>query len=239
LVEDPVDQYLMATRQLLLRAIAESACWIRESYVLASQLSCAAYELPLSEEDEAIFGSRAPAIASILEEEGSFKSLDGLRYWSSAEYPARQREPPHDLRRHVHDPRSDALRNAVLGTVDSISAPELVYPEAIYLHEATTYFVRELDLKQKVAYVERARWTTTRSPCSTRHLKLEETRESKKLGDETVGLGPAAVSWQTVAMKKIRFRKPRRDRLSPAGSPTAEAGHRGALDPAERGTPIR
>jgi ATP-dependent helicase YprA (DUF1998 family) len=39
--------------------------------------------------------------------------------------------------------------------VDAISAPELVYPEAVYLHNGETYLVRELDLMGKVAYVER------------------------------------------------------------------------------------
>ena len=34
----------------------------------------------------------------------------------------------------------------VLGTVDAISAPEVVYPGAIYLHEGDSYFVRALDL---------------------------------------------------------------------------------------------
>ncbi len=204
--EDPVDQYLMRHPRYFFGQSPESAVLDPENpYVLASQLSCAAYELPLSEEDEAIFGSRAPAIAAILEEEGSFKSLDGLRYWSSSEYPAGSV----NLRTISDDTFTilDQTReNAVLGTVDSISAPELVYPEAIYLHEGDTYFVRELDLKQKIAYVEPREVDYYTQPVLDTHLKLNETRESKKFGDETVGLGPAAVSWATVAMKKIRFR---------------------------------
>jgi len=204
--EDPVDQYLMRHPGYFFGQAVESAVLDPENpYVLASQLSCAAYELPLSEEDETIFGARAPAIATILEEEGQFKSLDGLRYWSSSEYPAGSV----NLRTISDDTFTilDQTReNAVLGTVDSISAPELVYPEAIYLHEGDTYFVRELDLKQKIAYVEPREVDYYTQPVLDTHLKLEETRESKKLGDETVGLGPAEVSWQTVAMKKIRFR---------------------------------
>ena len=204
--EDPVDQYLMRHPQYFFGQSPESAVLDPENpYVLASQLSCAAYELPLSEEDESLFGSRASAIASLLEEEGSFKSLDGLRYWSSAEYPA----GGVNLRTISDDTFTilDQTRdNAVLGTVDAISAPELVYPEAIYLHEGDTYFVRELDLKQKIAYVEPRQVDYYTQPVLDTHLKLEETRESKRLGDEAVGLGPAAVSWATVAMKKIRFR---------------------------------
>jgi DEAD/DEAH box helicase domain-containing protein len=43
----------------------------------------------------------------------------------------------------------------VIANVDAISAPELVYPEAVYLHNGESYFVRRLDLEGKVAYVER------------------------------------------------------------------------------------
>ena len=39
--------------------------------------------------------------------------------------------------------------------MDAISAPELIYPEAVYLHNGESYFVRELDLEGRVAYVER------------------------------------------------------------------------------------
>ena len=45
--------------------------------------------------------------------------------------------------------------HTVIANVDAISAPELVYPEAVYLHNGETYLVRELDLAGKVAYVER------------------------------------------------------------------------------------
>ena len=49
----------------------------------------------------------------------------------------------------------DQARHSLIANVDAISAPELVYPEAIYLHNGETYLVRELDLLGKIAYVER------------------------------------------------------------------------------------
>src|SRR4029079_14249998 len=52
-------------------------------------------------------------------------------------------------------PAAMATDHAVIANVDAISAPELVYPEAIYLQNGETYLVRELDLEGKIAYVER------------------------------------------------------------------------------------
>lgn len=204
--DDPIDQYLMRHPEYFFMQTPENAVLDPENpYVLASQLSCAAYELPLTAEDEATFGPRASKIAALLEEEGTMKSLDGLRYWSSAEYPAGKVS----LRTISDDTFTivDAARqNAVIATVDSISAPELVYPDAIYLHEGDTFFVRDLDLKQKVAYVERREVDYYTQPVLDTRLKLLETREIRKWNEAELGLGSADVSWATVAMKKIRFR---------------------------------
>ena len=204
--DDPIDQYLMRHPEYFFRQTPESAVLDPANpYVLASQLSCAAYELPLTPDDEEVFGVRAPAIAALLEEDGALKQLDGLRYWSSADYPAGKVNL-----RTIGDDTFTILdvknQNAVIATVDSISAPELVYPEAIYLHEGDTWFVRELDLKQKLAYVERRDVDYYTQPVLDTRLRLLETRETRRWGDLEIGLGTADLSWATVAMKKIRFR---------------------------------
>jgi DEAD/DEAH box helicase domain-containing protein len=204
--DDPIDQYLMRHPEHFFSQTPENAVLDPENpYVLASHLACAAYELPLTAADESLFGSRAPRIAALLEEEGTMKSLDGLRYWSSADYPAGKVSL-----RTISDDTFTILdqgqANAVLATVDAISAPELVYPEAIYLHEGDTYFVRELDLKQKIAYVERREVDYYTQPVLDTRLKLLETRETRRWNECEIGLGTADVSWATVAMKKIRFR---------------------------------
>jgi len=204
--DDPVDQYLMRHPEYFFAQSPESAVIDPENpYVLAAHLSCASHELPLSCHDDELFGPRAAAIAKILEDEGTMKSLDGLRYWSSGDYPAGKVS----LRTISDDTYTivDAKReNAVLATVDSISAPELVYPEAIYLHEGDTYFVRELDLQQKIAYVEPRDVDYYTQPVLDTRLKLLESRGTRRWGECEVGLGAANVSWATVAFKKIRFR---------------------------------
>jgi DEAD/DEAH box helicase domain-containing protein len=204
--DDPIDQYLMRHPEYFFRQTPESAVLDPENaYVLASQLSCAAYELPLTRDDELLFGPRAPRIAELLEEEGSMKSLDGTRYWSSSDYPA-GKVSLRTISDDTYTILDTSRQNAVLATVDSISAPELVYPEAIYLHEGDTYFVRELDLKLKTAYVERREVDYYTQPVLDTRLKLLDTRETKRWNETEVGLGAADVSWATVAMKKIRFR---------------------------------
>ena len=204
--DDPIDQYLMRHPEYFFAQTPESAVLDPENpYVLASHLACAAYELPLSPDDEALFGARAARLAGLLEEEGTLTSLDGRRYWAQPDYPAGKVS----LRTISDDTFTilDAKReNAVIATVDAISALELVYPEAIYLHEGKTFFVRELDLEQKLAYVEPREVDYYTQPVLDTRLKLLETRETKRYGEAEIGLGTADVNWATVAMKKIRFR---------------------------------
>jgi len=204
--DDPIDQYLMRHPEYFFAQSPESAVLDPENpYVLASHIACAAYELPLAPEDEALFGARAPRLAALLEEEGTLTSLDGRRYWAQPDYPAGKVS----LRTISDDTYSilDVEReNAVIANVDAISALELVYPEAIYLHEGNTYFVRELDLVQKVAHVEAREVDYYTQPVLDTRMKLLETRETKRYGDAEIGLGQADVNWATVAMKKIRFR---------------------------------
>ncbi len=133
------------------------------------------------------------------------ESLDGLRYWSSSDYPA-GRVNLRTISDDTYTIVDHARGNAVLGTVDAISAPELIYPEAIYLHEGDTWFVRDLDLQQKVAAVERREVDYYTQPVLDTRLRLVESRETKRWGECEFGLGSANVSWATVAFKKIRFK---------------------------------
>jgi hypothetical protein len=94
-------------------------------------------------------------------------------------------------------------RNAVVAV--RISALELVYPEAIYLHEGATCFVRELDLAQKVAYVEPREVDYYTQP-HTRLARAAETLETGSAAERGAWARRRAdVPWAKRVMKKIRF----------------------------------
>jgi DEAD/DEAH box helicase domain-containing protein len=95
--------------------------------------------------------------------------------------------------------------NALLGVVDGISAVELVYPEAIYLHEGETYFVRDLDMEQKVAYVEKQEVDYYTQPLIDSAIRIREEHKRKAWREAAVMFGDATVTWVTSAFKKVRF----------------------------------
>jgi DEAD/DEAH box helicase domain-containing protein len=93
----------------------------------------------------------------------------------------------------------------VIGTVDATSALELLYPEAVYLHDGETFVVRHLDLEGKTAYVERRDVDYYTTPVLEQHLVLNGTRETGRTENGTIGFGDATVTWFTSFFKKIQF----------------------------------
>jgi DEAD/DEAH box helicase domain-containing protein len=203
---DTVDQYLMRRPQYLFGRPTEAACVDPHNpYILAQQLACAAYELPLSDVDTNAFGEQMHAVLGALEEAGETRSIDGRTYWSKSDFPGAKvwlRTMSDDTYTIV-----DATHgNAVLGTVDAISGLELVYPDAIYLHEGETWWVKSLDLEQKVATVEPRTVDYYTQPVLDTNIRVRQELRTREVGGEAVKFGELTYSWQTVAMKKIRYR---------------------------------
>ncbi len=94
-------------------------------------------------------------------------------------------------------------KHQVIANVDAISAPELVYPEAVYLHNGQSYFVRQLDLEGRVAYVERHEMDYYTQAVLDSSVDIRRTCSSPKtLPHAQLAFGEVDVSWKTVAFKK-------------------------------------
>lgn len=202
---DPIDQYLMRHPDYFFGQTPENAVVDPANpYILAGHLSAAAFELPLSKEDEWIFGGLTRPVVSVLEEVKKVKTIEGQTYWATTDFPAAGvglRTISDDTFTIVD--RTEGER--VIGNVDAISAPELVYPEGVYMHDGATYLVRELDLAAKVAYVERKEVDYYTQPILESSIRVGEARASRADRGLSIFYGGATVSWMTTAFKKIKF----------------------------------
>jgi DEAD/DEAH box helicase domain-containing protein len=202
---DTVDQYLMKHPEYFFGRSPEAAVIDPHNpYILAHQLSCAAYELPLTEEDGAAFGPQTSSLLAALEEAGETRSIDGRAYWAKTDFPA-AKVNLRTISDNTYTIMDVKRGNAVIGTVDAISALELVYPEAVYLHEGETWWVRELELEQKVAFVERREVDYYTQPVLDTNIRVRGELAQRAWGGDAVRLGEVTYSWQTVAMKKVKF----------------------------------
>jgi DEAD/DEAH box helicase domain-containing protein len=237
---DPVDQYLLRHPDYFFAQSPEHAVVDPENpYVLAAHLKAAAFEIPLADGDVESFGPMAKDIADLLSDAGDLSAIGGKHYFAGGQNPAigvslrhmsdntfsivertnRQLsgDPPPVGRAGTKQFEQD---HHVIANVDAISAPELVYPEAVYLHNGESYLVRELDLNAKIAYVERRETDYYTQAVLESNVLITREREASPAVEETLlAYGNVDVSWQTVAFKKIKFNTRENIGLGPVDIP--------------------
>jgi len=150
----PLDQYLATHPEFLFGQPVEEAHLNPDNpAILADHIACAAYELPFERGEP--FG-RLPDVEEwlrFLEETGDLHRSDGRYIWVGEGEPARAvglRTSTPDVV-VIQDVGADPPQ--VVGEIDRPSAPLLVYPGAIYLHEAEMYRVEDLDWEAGLARV--------------------------------------------------------------------------------------
>jgi len=204
--DDAIDQYLMRHPDFVFgRPLEQAIIDPQNPRILASQLACAGFELPLARDDLEQFGDVAPHVVQLFIEEGKLRYTADKYYWASSETPAIQTSI-----RHISNATYAIVditdgRSAVLGQVDSTSAPELVYPEAVYLHGGESYVVRELDEQAQIARVERFDGDYYTQPLLHSDIRVTEQRLEEEFRRGRKAFGDAIVKWQTVGFRKFKF----------------------------------
>ena len=202
---EPVDQYLMRHPDYLFAASHEHGVIDPfNPHIMAAQVSCACFEKPITADDQRYFGPLTMEVANICAEEGEMKSIADRYYWSSAEHPARK------VNLRTISPDSYAIVDiskgqSVIGQVDSISAPELVYPQAVYLHEGRSYLVKQLELETRIARVEPCEVDYYTQAVLSSSCRLGQASDSKPYPGGELFFGPADVTWQTTAFRKVKY----------------------------------
>ena len=201
----PLDQYLMQHPRYLFERPTENAVLDPDNpHVLLGHLRAAAYELPLRPGELDRFGEFAPALVELLEGSGQLKRVQGRFYWAQPGYPA-QDFSLRDASDSVYTIVDQADPNRVIGTVDEASAFSQVHREAVYLHEAETYFVRELDLTQKIAYVERAETDYYTQAVTETDVRVVEEETRKRWRRSELAFGLLDVTEIVTLFRKIQF----------------------------------
>ncbi|RME89766.1 MAG: DEAD/DEAH box helicase [Anaerolineae bacterium] len=204
---DPLDQFLAHHPEYLLGRSPEQALINPDHLlILLSHLRCAAFELPFREGER--FGNLPTedlrALLEALAASGELHRSNGSYFWMADDYPAarislRSASPE----RVVLQSESDPPR--VIGEVDRTSAPWMVHPGAVYLHEGREYLVRSLDLENGLARLVPAAldYYTEPQRATTLHI-LNRVEETAVRGGEK-GWGELRVVEQVVGFKKRRW----------------------------------
>lgn len=151
---NPLDQFLAHHPDYFFERSPEQALINPDNLlILLQHLRCAAFELPFRRGEG--FGRVDAALLAeflqFLQAGGELHASDETFFWMADHYPAegvslRSASPQRVLLQVEAD---DGL--TTIGEVDEASAPWMVHPQAIYLHEGQSYLVETLDLEQNLA----------------------------------------------------------------------------------------
>ncbi len=202
--ENPIDQYLVSNPRYFFGQSPEHAiCDRGNMHILLGHLRCATSELPVSLDELAVFGEYSAAILDLLVEDGQVAQHQGKWFWTGRGYPAGDislRTMSEDVYNIV-----DTANQRVIGTVDGISAFSLVHQGAIYLHHGETYFVEQLDLEEKNAYVHAIQADYYTNVVDETKLRLDQTEETAPFHAGQIGLGDVTVTIFTLMFRKVKF----------------------------------
>jgi DEAD/DEAH box helicase domain-containing protein len=202
----PLDQYLAAHPHFFFgRPVEEALIDPDNPAIVVDHVACAAYELPFEAGERfGTFGAPDPLLDLLAEGDAVHRS-DDRTTWIGEGYPAggiglRTSGPEVVV---IQDASTDPPQ--VIGQIDRPSAPRLVYPGAIYMHEAETYLVDGLDWEAGLALVrprELDYYTQASGTTDVEVLMTRETQESD--GGWGAGLGELQVTTRVTGYRQVR-----------------------------------
>ncbi len=201
-LDNPLDQYFMRHPDSFFQQSFENALVNPSNpYILRAHLLCAAWEMPLNEDDEKIFGSTLNQERAELEKQDMLKERNRKWYLSPAiAYPAQSI----NIRSTSGENFAliDTSTDSLLETIEASVAFFQVHPGAIYLHQGESYLVTELDLANRTAYAAPTTSAYYTQSKDITDLRIVRVARSRRCRQTKVYLGEVEVTTTVVGFKK-------------------------------------
>jgi DEAD/DEAH box helicase domain-containing protein len=144
----PLDQFLAHHPEYFFARSPEQALINPDHLlILLNHLRCAMFELPFRK-GEAFGGQPMEEYLDFLVSNQESHLSNDQYFWMADSYPAAgvslRSASPANIVLHAHQ----GGESTTIGEVDLESAPWMVHPHAVYLHEGQQYFVQELDFER-------------------------------------------------------------------------------------------
>lgn len=201
--DDPLDTYLVHHPDALFGQPIEAIVLDPDNpYVVGPHLCAAAAEIPLTEDDLAVFGDTAPGVLDDLVEKGLLRQRATGWFWTSRD----RATDLADIRGSGGAPIQvvESSTGRLLGTVDESSAHTTVHTGAVYLHQGETFLVELLDLEAGVALVGGSEPDYSTFARDVTEISVLSTTTSQRLGAAGLHFGEVEVTRQVVSYLKRR-----------------------------------
>lgn len=205
---NPVDQFLVRHPEYILERSPEKALVNPDNpLILLQHVRCAAFELPFRTGES--FGrldwKQLESYLNALSEFGEIHLSKERYFWSADQYPAEKVSLRSTAAGTVSLRVEEEGRQTTIGEVDMHSAHWMVHPGAIYLHQASTYLVDELNLEEKVAVLRPVSYDYYTEPKQEIELKILKILQKESIAAGTRNLGEVLVTSRLIGYRKIRW----------------------------------
>jgi len=212
----PLDQFLAHHPEYFFDRSPEQALVNPDHLlILLEHLRCAMFELPFQKGEGfgALSGEIIDEYLQFLLSNNEAHFSNEKYYWMADQYPAanislRSASPQGVVLQTMIDTStslSAGSRPLTIGTVDGESALWMVHPGAIYLHEAQSFFVKDLNLEEHIAYLKPIESDYYTEPLQgTEVTVLSESAQAAVLGGEKKW-GELQVTTQVTGFRKRRW----------------------------------
>jgi DEAD/DEAH box helicase domain-containing protein len=200
--QDALDQFFCRHPDEFVGRPVEAAILDHESEQIASRhLVAAAYELPLSGEDDEIFGPRWRERAERLTSAGELRRAGGRLLPRGSGFVAAKIA----LRSASADSAAVIERDSgeMLGLVEAERAFTTIHPGAVYLHLGRSYEVEQLDVEGRRAIVSRFDGDWYTRPKKETEIYIERVREQRSAAGVELHFGEVSVSEQVIAFQRV------------------------------------
>jgi DEAD/DEAH box helicase domain-containing protein len=200
--QDALDQFFCRHPEEFLERPVEAAILDHDNEQIAARhLIAAAYELPLTDADEEIFGAGWRARAERLLAAGELRSTAAGLLPRRSDFVA-SRIP---LRSASSDSVAVIERGAgeMLGLVETERAFTTIHPGAIYLHLGRSYEVERLDVDDRRAIVSEFDGDWYTRPKKETEIYIERTLEQREVAGVQLNFGEVSVTEQVIAFQRV------------------------------------
>jgi len=199
---DALDQFFCRHPDEFVGRPVEAAILDHESEQIASRhMVAAAYELPLSSEDDEVFGEGWRERAERLTAAGELRRAGGRLLPADSGFVAAKIP----LRSASADSVAVIERDSgeMLGLVEAERAFTTIHPGAIYLHLGRSYEVEQLDVEGRRAIVSSFDGDWYTRPKKETEIYIERVREQRSTSGVELHFGEVSVSEQVIAFQRV------------------------------------
>lgn len=207
---NPIDQYFAKDPDYIFTKNVESISINPENqYIETPHIKCASYEIPITPEvDNEYFGKNAKDIIEELNKDGILERKGGKYFFTDRYSPAAEINIRGAGQEQIRLINSE--NNQVIERISRDRAIEETFKGAVYLHLADTYLVKELNLQDNFAILEKKEVNYYTDSLAIETIWIKKIIKEKKINKINIFFGDVLVNEKVRGFVKKQFESDRR-----------------------------